>query len=184
MHAKKAGITDVNLWDDTNKTYSINLKISPDAKEVIEFLKEQFPRASLTVRPTASGVIVSGYVDQADDVSRIVALVRTYYPEVINNIRIGGTPQVILHVKVMEVSRTKLRQMGVDFAAIWNSGNNFFSSTAAGVGKLTGVSQVVGAGQQAITSTVGRRWQHADRGTGYRGCAQRFLRLRERATTE
>ena len=34
----------------------------------------------------------------------------------INNITVGGVQQVLLKVKVMEVSRTKLRQLGVDWA--------------------------------------------------------------------
>ena len=35
---------------------------------------------------------------------------------------VGGAQQVQLHVKVMEVSRTKLRQLGFDFAQL--TGNN------------------------------------------------------------
>ena len=31
---------------------------------------------------------------------------------------VSGVQQVLLHVKVMEVSRTKLRQLGFDFAKI------------------------------------------------------------------
>ncbi len=155
LHAKKNGITSVSLWDDQNRLYTVEVSIRPDAKALTELLKEQFPGAAIQVQPTNSGVILKGFVDRPEDVTKIVSIAQDEYPKVINNLRVGGTPQVILHVKVMEVSRTKLRQLGVDFSALWNSGNSFFSSTAAGVGKLTGVSQVVGAGTQAITSTVG-----------------------------
>ncbi len=155
IHAKKNGITNVSLWDERNRLYTVEVSIRPDARALEELLREQFPGAAIKLQPTNAGVILRGFVDRPEDVSKIVSIAQDEYPKVINNLRVGGTPQVILHVKVMEVSRTKLRQLGVDFNAIWNSGNSFFSSTAAGVGKLTGVSQVVGAGTQAITSTVG-----------------------------
>ncbi len=155
LHAKKSGVTNVSLWDEQNRIYTVEVSIRPDGKELSELLTSQFPGAVVTVRPTSAGVIISGYVDHPEDVNKIVSLAQDYYPKVVNNMRVGGTPQVILHVKVMEVSRTKLRQLGVDFSQIFNQGNSFFSSTAAGVGKLTGFPQVVGAGTQAITTTVG-----------------------------
>ncbi len=155
IHAKKNGITNVSLWDEQNRLYTVEVGIRADAKALSELLKEQFPGAAIKLQPTNSGVIIRGFVDRPEDVSKIISIAQDEYPKVVNNMRVGGTPQVILHVKVMEVSRTKLRQLGVDFSTLFNQGNSFFSSTAAGVGKLTGVSQVVAAGQTPITSTVG-----------------------------
>jgi pilus assembly protein CpaC len=61
-----------------------------------------------------------------------------YFPDVIDNMRVSGAQQAILHVKVIEVSRTKLRQMGFDWAQLSSNGNLVWSgvngllSTAAG----------------------------------------------------
>ena len=44
---------------------------------------------------------------------------------------VSGVQQVLLHVKVMEVSRTKLRQLGFDFAKI--NGSSFFVSQVSGL---------------------------------------------------
>ena len=54
-----------------------------------------------------------------------------YYPKVINNMTVGGVQQVLLHVKVMEVSRTKLRTMGIDWASF--NGNDFVTNRASGI---------------------------------------------------
>jgi len=54
-----------------------------------------------------------------------------YYPKVLNNITVGGVQQVKLHVKVMEVSRTKLRTMGFDFAT--TNGSDFLVSSISGL---------------------------------------------------
>jgi pilus assembly protein CpaC len=41
---------------------------------------------------------------------------------VLNNIRVGGVHQVLLHVKAMEVSRTKLRSLGIDWQIVASGG--------------------------------------------------------------
>ncbi|MCD4726629.1 MAG: histidine kinase, partial [Pirellulales bacterium] len=64
-------------------------------------------------------------------VERIIQIAEQYYPKVINNMTIGGCQQVLLHVKVMEVSRTKLRQLGLDWAKI--TGNNVITSGPSGL---------------------------------------------------
>ncbi len=157
LHAKKAGPTKVTLWDEDNHIYTVDVAVYGDTRELTELLKSEFPSAAITVRPTAAGVVLGGFVDRADDVNRIVTMAQDYYPKVLNNIYVGGVPQVILHVKVMEVSRTKLRDIGVDMAEVFSQGNSFFSSTAAGLTKMTTIPQVVSSYpsvQTPITSVI------------------------------
>jgi pilus assembly protein CpaC len=142
IHAKKTGFTNISLWDEQNHIYSIEATIKADSRELTDLLKSEFPGATITVKPTSAGVIVSGYVDRPEDVNRIITLAQDYYPKVLNNIRVGGTPQVILHVKVMEVSRSKLRQLGVDFDEVFNAGFSFFSQSASGLGKVSVLPQI------------------------------------------
>jgi pilus assembly protein CpaC len=49
--------------------------------------------------------------------------------EIIMNVLVGGVQQIVLHVKVMEVSRTKLRTLGFDFSQISSGGGMFMSGT-------------------------------------------------------
>ncbi len=85
-----------------------------------------------------NSVVISGYVDQQDAVPKIVSVAAKYFPDVINNMTVSGVQQGMLHVKVFEVSRTKLRNMGFDWAQISSNGNLVWSgvngllSTAAG----------------------------------------------------
>src|SRR6185437_1390752 len=103
------GVTQVNLFDPDDNIYSVDLIVFPDARELAMLLRTQFPTAALKVVPTATSVIISGYVDDPSMVQRIVDIASDYSPKVLNNIRVGGVQQVLLQVKVMEVSRTKLR---------------------------------------------------------------------------
>ena len=132
IHAKKSGITTVNLWDDKDEVHSVDIVIVGDVRELEGLLKSQFPTASLKLYPTQSStLVISGYIDRADHVNTIMLIAEVYYPKVINNMIVGGTQQVQLHVKVMEVSRTQLKNLGFDFANF--TSGNFVSSTAAGV---------------------------------------------------
>lgn len=150
LSAIKAGVTQVNLWDEDGQLYSVALIITGDAQELDMLLKTEFPQASLRVRPLATSVVLSGRVDRADDVSRIVRMAEDYYPKVINNVEVGGVQQVLLHVQVMEVSRTKLRALGFDWA---NFGNTDFvvQSVAGTIGSFTQAGTAAGNGGATVT---------------------------------
>jgi pilus assembly protein CpaC len=145
--AKKAGVTQVNLFDEDDNIYSVDLIIYPDAQELTMLLRTQFPTASLKVVPTANSVLISGYVDDPNEVKRIVEIASDYAPKVLNNIKVGGVQQVLLQAKVMEVSRTKLRNMGFDWGNIGARGD----FVANGVGSLLNTATTSSTSTAAVT---------------------------------
>ena len=133
LHAKKAGITTVNLWDSKNEIHTVDVIISGDVRELEHLLRLQFPTASVKLYPTsASTLILFGYVDRPDYVNRIVRIAEDYFPKVLNNMTVGGSQQVLLHVKVMEVSRTNLKTLGFDWMN-FSAGGDFVGSSASGL---------------------------------------------------
>ncbi len=133
LHAKKAGITTVNLWDDKSEIHTVDVVITGDIRELDLLLRSQFPDAALKLYPTSSStLIMSGYVDRADNVNRIVRIAEDYFPKVLNNMIVGGSQQVLLKVKVMEVSRTSLKELGFDWMN-FSSGGDFVGSTASSI---------------------------------------------------
>ena len=147
VSAKNPGITEVNLWDAANKVYTIDVIVLADARELAMILEEEFPNAALKVKAIASGVLISGYVDEAGDIETIIRIAEAYYPEqdaVLTNIKVGGAHQVALHIKIMEVSRTKLRSMGFDWTQ--RSGASSVVSMAAGVTDAIAAAPTAGGG--------------------------------------
>ncbi len=144
LSALKPGVTQVNLWDEDGQLFTVDLVIIGDAQELQMLLSSEFPQASIRVRPLATSVVLSGRVDQPEQVNRIVRMAEDYYPKVINNISVGGVQQVLLHVQVMEVSRTKLRSLGFDWANFGNtdhvvqSVSGLLGSFSAAAGTATG----------------------------------------------
>jgi pilus assembly protein CpaC len=131
VFAKKAGVTSINLWGPKDQVYTIDCVVYGDARELAELLKTEFPAANLRVKQTGSSVLLTGFVDRADQVSQIIQVAQEYYPKVIPNIRVGGVQQILLHCKVAEVSRTKARSLGFDFANI--NGSSFIASSISGL---------------------------------------------------
>lgn len=132
LAAKKAGVTQVNLWDENNQIFTVDVVVYGDTRELQMILDEQFPNASLKVRGISNGVLISGFVDQPHDVQAIVQIAEQFYPQKVSTrLQVGGVQQVLLHVKVMEVSRTKLRALGFDWTYL--SGPTQIVSAAAGI---------------------------------------------------
>jgi pilus assembly protein CpaC len=153
ISATAPGVTQVNLWNKEGKAFTVDIVVFRDPRPLEMVLNSEFPKAAIRVRPLETSVILSGYVDRPEVISRVVAIASDYYPSVINNINVGGVQQVNLQVKVMEISRTKLRASGMDWNAIF--GNDFVAQTANGLGNLAAVpaaaaGQVVGNGTETV----------------------------------
>ncbi|MDX1947678.1 MAG: pilus assembly protein N-terminal domain-containing protein [Pirellulaceae bacterium] len=129
LSAVKAGVTQLNVWDDAGNVTAIDLIVLGDVADLDQTLKSLFPEASLRLRPLNSSLYISGYVPKAEMVQSITNVARDYFPNIINDMSVGGVQKVLLHVKVLEVSRTKLRTLGVDWAQL--SGGSFVSSATS-----------------------------------------------------
>ena len=153
IRALKPGVTTVNLWDEDGEVYSVDVVIFQDASELQLVLETQFPDASIRVRPLANSVILAGTVDRPEHVSRIVTIAKDYYPNVINSIEVTGVQQVLLHVEVMEVSRTKLRELGFDWASFGRT-DSIIQTVAGVIGSGTLGGGVAGSGTETLAFSL------------------------------
>ena len=114
ISAKRTGVTQVNLWGEDKRIYTVNVVVTGDAAELTEILRELFPKTSLTIVPiNGNSVIISGYVDQQDAVPKIVAVAGKYFPDVINNMTVSGVQQGMLHVKVYRSLANEAAEHGI-----------------------------------------------------------------------
>jgi len=126
--AKKPGVTQINLWDEDDQVYTVDLMIYGDVRELEHALKRLFPESSVKVVRLTNSLVLEGFVEKPEAVSPIIRLAEDYAPKIVNNITVGGVQQVLLKVKVMEVSRTKLRRLGIDWAQVSGTGATAASS--------------------------------------------------------
>ncbi|WP_417739054.1 type II and III secretion system protein family protein [Rosistilla oblonga] len=120
ISAQAAGVTQLNLWDVDDTLYTVDVIVTGDARELSTVMQAQFPYASLRITPLPTGAVIDGTVTDTDDIDRVMAVAEQFYPKVVNNIKVVGVQTILLHTKVMEVSRTKLRDLGLD----WGTANS------------------------------------------------------------
>lgn len=148
LAARKPGVTQVNLWDEDDHVYTVDVLIYGDVRELELALAKLFPESSVKVVRLTNSLVLEGYVERPEVVGPILRLAEDYAPKVVNNITVGGVQQILLKVKVMEVSRTKLRRLGANFAA--------FSPNGGVVTDLSGLLQAFSISGRTIESTVGQ----------------------------
>ncbi len=158
ISAKKAGVTQVNLWDEDGQIHTVDVLIYGDVRELQVALQTQFPHSTIKVYRYSESLVLKGFVDQPEHVTQIVQLASDYAPKVINNITVGGVQQVLLKVRVMEVSRTKLRSLGVDWALI-DGGNILAASNVSGLLDSTGSLIAAGGGLIKTGNVAGQTFQ-------------------------
>jgi len=155
--AKKAGVTQVNLWGADKRVYTIDVVVLGDTRQLVEILRTQFPNNAISVQPVGTDVILKGQIDQQEAVPKIIRIAEAVYgkDKVINNMTVSGVQQVLLHVKFMMVSRTKLRNFGFDFAKVTNG--NVLATGASNLiatSLASGVPAINVSPQQAISAYV------------------------------
>lgn len=148
VSAIATGVSQIDLKGEDGTIYNVQVVVTGDARELQAILSQEFPTATLQVRPIQQAVILSGQVTSDDHVAQAVSIAEQYYPTVINRIEVIGVHTVMLQTQVMEVSRTKLRECGIDWSL--GFGGDFVSSSASGIGGTGAVPSLVSAGNETL----------------------------------
>ncbi len=159
ISALQAGVTTLDLMAGDDSVHTIEVMVIGDSRELDAILREQFPGSNLHVTPVQQGCIVSGIVTSDADVESVIQIAELYFPTVINRINVLGVHTIQLETQIMEVSRTKLRELGIDWGVI--NGNDAVtqsvsgllnaSSSAAGLATSGGETFKVGVVQNSTT---------------------------------
>lgn len=115
VHAKAPGVTTMTLLDEGDQTYTVDVLVIGDVRHLQELLTRLFPTAAIEAVEVQDSVVLRGWVSQPDQITEIVEIAERFYPVVLNQMDVGCVQQVMLKVKIMEVQRSKLRNLGVNF---------------------------------------------------------------------
>jgi pilus assembly protein CpaC len=112
------------------------------AAEAEAELARLMPASHISVVPQAKGMLLSGQVQSAEEAARAASIARGFLPEnqvVENQLAVGARVQISLRVRIAEMSRQVVRNLGVDWAAVGTIGSigmlpavNIFRNNAAG----------------------------------------------------
>ena len=144
---KRSGSTNIFLWKKGGELTVIDLIVSADTAGLVSKLRELMPTED-KIRVSSAGdtLVLLGQVADAIKVQRAVMIAEQFTGKrIINLLGVGEVPQVLLEVKVAEVSKKLTDKIG----AAWGFNGSNGSFTYAILGNLlTGgiLSAPVGAG--------------------------------------
>lgn len=148
-----AGQTDATFVDAAGRQIlRLNIRVDQDVSALGDTLNRLLPGSSIHVEPVADSIVLSGEVQNAaaaDKARRLAAAFVTKPEQVINMLSVAESDQVQLKVRVVEVNRSVVKQLGVNLnalvgqagsaqftfanAATWGVNGSLLGGLAAGV---------------------------------------------------
>ena len=118
IFGKAAGTTTVYATDSSGRTvYSANVRVGQNLGSVSQMLELAMPEASIVATPMNGMVLLTGTVAQPADAAEAERLVKAFVGanvEVVSRLRTATPQTVMLQVRIAEVNRTLLREIGVN----------------------------------------------------------------------
>ncbi|MEX0715425.1 MAG: pilus assembly protein N-terminal domain-containing protein [Planctomycetaceae bacterium] len=115
VHALSPGVTTLVLTDEHDQTHTLEVFVAGDVRHLQAYLSRVFPHAAVEATEIRDAVMLRGWVTQPEHITEMVEIAEQFYPRVLNHLQVGGSQQVQLKVKIMEVQRSKLRRLGFNF---------------------------------------------------------------------
>lgn len=146
----KPGVSTFTVSDPDKNLQMINVEVKVDTRKLEMAFRNYFPNSQVRVHPLQTGVILAGHVARADQVSNIMQVARDFFPtNVVNQLQVNGNQNIAIKVKIYEVSRTKLKQLGIDWSYI---GEDFSLVTSASQLISAFGRSLNGAGQEGVVA--------------------------------
>jgi pilus assembly protein CpaC len=153
---KTSGVTTLTLWSDSNRISAVfDVEVAPDVAALKEKIHQMYPgEQGVNAVATNDSITLSGSVSSVSNLSQIAKLAEAYAPvdkttgkpRLLNLLEAGGVQQVMLEVRVAEMSRSLMRRLGVNF--------NWISNGTFGIGLLNSLSKLPTAGWPGNPLTV------------------------------
>ncbi len=145
---KALGATNLVAWDQNGRVQATyNIEVVHDLTTLKDKLHALLPGVSVNVQSAQENIILSGEVKNLTQMQAAMTLADSFIPEcisadaksggdcnrgkVVNLMQVGGAQQIMLEIKVAEISRTVLKSMDSD-VNIFNLGKR------GGVGAVQG----------------------------------------------
>lgn len=154
---KHAGTTNIFMWEKSGKTTVMDLTVSVDASVLKEKLNRLMPtEKDVVVEAAGDSLILSGPMTDAVKVQRAMLIAEQLGgKKVLNLMHTGSVPQVMLEVKIAEVSKSLIDRLGAEFNA--KSTDSFSFSILASTLFQASNSVTLAKGKSSVTVEAERK---------------------------
>lgn len=136
IFGKSAGQTTVYATNSAGRVvYSANVRVGQNMASVGQLLELAMPQANIVATPMNGLVLLTGTVSAPEDVEEAERLVQAFVGEgtqVISRLRSATPLQVMLKVTIAEVSRSLMRDVGVNLQTADPTGGGFLFGLGSG----------------------------------------------------
>jgi pilus assembly protein CpaC len=150
LTGKGSGVTNLTLWQDQEKVLAVyDIEVAPDVSSIKAKFHQILPEEKdIRVHTSHDALTLAGTVTSTVSLAQAVALAEAYTGKdkrLINLLQVAGTHQVMLEVRVAEMSRSISRSLTINFNAV--SGGSFGTSVLGNLADNNGL-----AASQAINA--------------------------------
>lgn len=116
------GQTNAFVFDAAgNQMLNLEIRVEPDVAALGDLIKRHVPDARIKAEAVNSNVLLTGLVDSLSQSDAVIRLANAYLGAnedtdfgVINMMEIAAKDQVLLQVRIVEMQRTVIKQLGID----------------------------------------------------------------------
>ncbi|RXF73645.1 type II and III secretion system protein family protein [Hansschlegelia zhihuaiae] len=157
LYGTGPGQTDVKFLDSEGKEISsYEVSVSRDVGSIRSSIARSIDGGKVRVEGVGDGVVVTGSVKSAQEAQTAIDIASGYMADpkkVVNALKIEGQDQVLLKVKVVEMKREVIKQLGVDYGfGHIDPETGFLIPAKLGGGWLIGSDGASSVGQQLASS--------------------------------
>jgi pilus assembly protein CpaC len=131
---KAAGTTNLTLWQNKEVRSIYDLEVTYDVALLKQKLNDLLPgEKDINAIGTHDSITLAGTVSSTANLSQVMVLAEAYAPKdkVVNLLQVAGFHQVMLEVRVAEMSKSVAKRLGVNFT--YARGDDFAVSLLGGL---------------------------------------------------
>jgi pilus assembly protein CpaC len=160
------GLTNLMIWRDKNAIVPYELEVGFDISRLKERLFELLPQEKeLRVISSADSITLAGRVSSTNSLDQALSITESFAPSIKdgkektdgkkvlikNLVEVAGIHQVMLEVRVAEITKRDLKQLGFNFH--YFNGTEFMVGMLGGLGSLNEIA-TSGTGSFNVSSNV------------------------------
>ncbi|MGI9510982.1 MAG: pilus assembly protein N-terminal domain-containing protein, partial [Geminicoccaceae bacterium] len=130
LFGRRAGSTSMFAVDeDDNVLLRSTVQVNHNLEGLQGAIDHLLPNSAINVSSVDGSIVLDGKVETPTDAQELRELASRYLGEdetLLNRTRVGAPTQVHLRVRVAEVSREVIKEFGINWEMLFNSGNFTF----------------------------------------------------------
>jgi pilus assembly protein CpaC len=130
VFGKSGGETTLYAVGDNDQVVlNRSVRVTYDAARIEDAIHKMAPRSAVSVASIDDSLVLQGTVysvSEADDIRRVVARFLPDPKQLVNKMKVDAPNQVQLRVRVAEVDRNVIKELGINWESMFGTGNFVF----------------------------------------------------------